>query len=190
MPGVIIQSLRKVKVNNPVFLLDELDKMGRDGYKGDPAAAMLEVLDPNQNDKFMDHFIGTPFDLSNVFFIATANSLDSIHPALLDRLEVIDISGYSLQEKLHIATRYLLPKQIKENGIPHEVLEFPPAQLERVIGEWTMESGVRGLERAIGAVCRGVAYSYAVCKQRDKFVKVVVDEKVLKEALGLPKYDF
>lgn len=116
MPGVIIQSLRKIKTNNPVFLLDEIDKLSRD-HRGDPGSAMLEVLDPNQNDKFTDHFLATPFNLSNVVFIATANSLDTIHPALLDRMEIIDISGYSLKEKLEIGKRYLIPKQIKENGI-------------------------------------------------------------------------
>ena len=123
MPGVIIQSLKKIKKNNPVFLLDEIDKLGRD-HRGDPASALLEVLDPNQNDKFTDHFLGTPFDLSNVFFIATANSLDTIHPALLDRMEIVDITGYSMQEKLEIGKRYLIPKQIKENGIIPEIIEF------------------------------------------------------------------
>lgn len=107
---------------------------------------MLEVLDPNQNDKFMDHFLGTPFDLSNVFFIATANTLDTIHPALLDRMEIIDITGYSLQEKLEIAKQYLIPKQIKENGINTDVIEFKDPQIEKIIGEYTMESGVRSLD--------------------------------------------
>ena len=110
MPGVIIQSLMKIKTNNPVFLLDEIDKLGRNSYNGDPGAALLEVLDPNQNDKFTDHFIGTPFDLSKIVFIATANQLDTVHPALLDRMEIIDISGYSLEEKLQISQKYLVPK--------------------------------------------------------------------------------
>jgi ATP-dependent Lon protease len=123
MPGVIISSLKKIKTNNPVILLDEIDKLGRD-QRGDPASAMLEVLDPNQNDKFTDHFLSTPFDLSNIVFIATANTLETIHPALLDRMEIVDISGYSLQEKLEIAKRYLIPKQIKENGITIDHIEF------------------------------------------------------------------
>lgn len=132
MPGVIIQSLKKIKTNNPVFLLDEIDKLGRD-LKGDPQSALLEVLDPNQNDKFTDHFLATPFDLSNVFFIATANSLDPIHPALLDRMEIIDISGYSIQEKLEIAKRYLIPKQISENGISDKLIEFSDREIEKII---------------------------------------------------------
>jgi len=110
MPGVILQSLIKIKTNNPVFLLDEIDKLGRGGHNGDPGAALLEVLDPSQNNQFSDHFLGTPFDLSKIMFIATANQLDTIHPALLDRMEIIDISGYSLQEKLQISERHLVPK--------------------------------------------------------------------------------
>jgi ATP-dependent Lon protease len=145
MPGVIIQSLKKIKTNNPVFLLDEIDKLGRDN-RGDPGSAMLEVLDPNQNDKFTDHFLGTPFDLSNVVFIATANSLDTIHPALLDRMEIVDISGYSLQEKLEIAKKYLIPKQIQENGINGDIIKFLDPQIEKIICEYTMESGVRSLD--------------------------------------------
>lgn len=116
MPGVILQSLRKVKTNNPVFLLDEIDKMARDA-RGDPGNAMLEVLDPNQNATFADHFLATPFDLSKIMFIATANAIESIHPALLDRMEVIELSGYSMREKLEIGQRYLVPKQISDNGI-------------------------------------------------------------------------
>lgn len=190
MPGVIIQSLKKIKTNNPVFLLDEIDKLGRDHNRGDPGSAMLEVLDPQQNEKFSDHFLGTPFNLSNVFFIATANSLDTIHPALLDRMEVIDISGYSMQEKVEIAKRYLLPKQIRDNGITQEVIQVKDLEIEQVISEYTMESGVRNLDRAIGAICRTVAYEYAVCKDAKEFKQVVVDEKVIREALGNPRYDF
>ena len=145
MPGVIIQSLKKIKSNNPVFLLDEIDKMSKDG-RGDPGNAMLEVLDPNQNDKFTDHFLATPFNLSNVFFIATANSLDTIHPALLDRMEVVDITGYSLQEKLEIGKKYLVPKQIKENGVTSDIIEFRDPEVEKIIAEYTMESGVRNLD--------------------------------------------
>lgn len=157
MPGVIVQSLKKIKSNNPVFLLDEIDKLTRDS-RGDPGSAMLEVLDPNQNDKFTDHFLGTPFDLSKVMFIATANSLDTIHPALLDRMEIIDISGYSMEEKLQIAKKYLIPKQISDNGITPDIIEFHDPEIEKIISEYTMESGVRNLERAIGSVCRNVAY--------------------------------
>eukprot|EP00347_Sterkiella_histriomuscorum_P014802 403359469 len=189
LPGVIIQSLKKIKTNNPVFLLDEIDKLGRDN-RGDPSSAMLEVLDPNQNDKFTDHFLATPFDLSNVFFIATANSLDTIHPALLDRMEVVDISGYSIQEKMEIAKRYLIPKQIKENGITDQIIEYKEREIEKIITEFTMESGVRNLDRAIGSVCRQVAYQYAISKTPEVFSKITVDDALIKEALGNPKYDF
>jgi len=189
MPGVIIQSLKKVKTNNPVFLLDEIDKIGSD-WKGDPSSAMLEVLDPEQNNKFTDHYLATPFDLSQVMFIATANSLETVHPALLDRMEVIDISGYSLKEKVEISLHYLLPKQIGENGINDKVIEFSEPMISKVVREYTMESGVRNLERAIGSVCRTVAYQYAICKDRTKFEKIVVDEELIMKALGSPKYDF
>lgn len=157
MPGVLIESLKKIKTSNPVFLLDEIDKIGRDSLRGDPSSAMLEVLDPHQNDKFTDHYLATPFDLSKVMFIATANSLDTIHPALLDRMEVIDITGYSIQEKTEIAKRYLIPKQIKENGIGnagHDLIEFRDKEIEKIVVEFTMESGVRNLDRAVGGVCR------------------------------------
>ena len=167
-PGVIIQSLKKVQTNNPVFLLDEIDKIGRD-WKGDASSAMLEVLDPEQNDKFSDHYLATPFDLSKVMFIATANSLESIHPALIDRMEVIDISGYSVKEKVQIALNYLIPKQIEENGINEKVIEFSEPVVTNIVQEYTMESGVRNLERCVGSVCRTVAYDYAICKDRSSF---------------------
>lgn len=160
-PGVIIQSLKKVKTSNPVFLLDEIDKIGKD-WKGDTSSAMLEVLDPEQNSQFTDHYLATPFDLSSVMFIATANSLDSIHPALIDRMEIIDISGYSVKEKVQIASNYLIPKQIIENGLNDKVIEFGEPMVKKVVQEYTMESGVRNLERSLGSICRSVAYNYAI----------------------------
>lgn len=169
MPGVIIQSLTKIKTNNPVFLLDEIDKLGRDARGGDPGAAMLEVLDPSQNSQFSDHFLGTSFDLSKIVFIATANSLDTIHPALRDRMEIIDISGYSLQEKLQIGKKYLVPRQITENGISAETIQISDEMINKIILDYTGESGVRNLERAIGSVCRQVAYDYAVCSDQSQF---------------------
>lgn len=188
-PGVIIQSLIKVKTNNPVFLLDEIDKIGRD-WKGDTSSAMLEVLDPEQNNKFTDHYLATPFDLSKVMFIATANSLEPVHPALLDRMEIIDISGYSVKEKVQISLNYLIPKQISENGINDKVIEFKEPVVTKLVEDYTMESGVRNLERALGSVCRTVAYDYAICKNRKNFKKVVVDKKLVVKALGNPKFDF
>jgi len=188
-PGVIIQSLKKVQTNNPVFLLDEIDKIGRD-WKGDTSSAMLEVLDPEQNNKFSDHYLATPFDLSKVMFIATANSLESIHPALIDRMEVIDISGYSVKEKVQIALHYLIPKQIEENGINQNVIEFSEPIVSTIVQEYTMESGVRNLERCVGSVCRTVAYNYAICKDRTKFKKVLVTNELVIKALGNPKFDF
>jgi ATP-dependent Lon protease len=183
MPGVIINSLKKVKSSNPVFLLDEVDKMGRDA-RGDPGAALLEVLDPAQNNKFTDHFLATPFDLSDIMFIATANSLDTIHPALLDRMEVIEISGYSIEEKLEIAKKYIVPRQIKENGITDKVIQISEKELKRIIIDYTAESGVRNLERAIGSVCRAVAYKYAISSDPETFKQIVVDTTLITDALG------
>lgn len=183
MPGVIINSLKKVKASNPVFLLDEVDKMGRDA-RGDPGAALLEVLDPAQNNKFTDHFLATPFDLSDIMFIATANSLDTIHPALLDRMEVIEISGYSIEEKLEIAKKYIVPRQIKENGITDKVIQIREKELKQIIIDYTAESGVRNLERAIGSVCRAVAYKYAISSDPETFKQVVVDTTLITDALG------
>ena len=131
--------------------------MGRDA-RGDPAAAMLEVLDPAQNNKFTDHFLSTPYDLSQVMFIATANTLDTIHPALLDRMDIIDINGYSLEEKVNIAESYLIPRQIKENGLTKKLIHIDTAHVKTLIEGYTAESGVRNLERAVGSICRVVAY--------------------------------
>ena len=189
MPGVIISSLIKVKTNNPVFLLDEIDKIGGNTHQGDPSSAMLEVLDPSQNSDFQDHFLGTGFDLSSIMFIATANALENIHPALLDRLEIIDISGYTVEEKLEIAKRYLVPKQIEDNGITKETISFSDKILEKLIMGHTAESGVRGLDRTIGSICRAVAYKVAIAEDAASISNVEVTDKLIEEALGPKKYE-
>ena len=156
MPGRIIQTLRRVESNNPVILLDELDKVGAD-FRGDPAAALLEVLDPAQNNTFTDHYLDLPFDLSRVLFIATANWLEPIHPALRDRLEVIELPSYTESEKLQIAKRYLVPRQIEEHGLTKKDVKFSEAALRKLIREYTREAGVRQLEREIAALSRKAA---------------------------------
>ena len=168
LPGLIVQGLRKVGVNNPVFLLDEIDKIGMSNYHGDPSAAMLEVLDPEQNHTFNDHYVGSPVDLSKILFIATANSLDYIHRALLDRMETIELPGYTFEEKKHIAREHLIPKQLETNALTMGQLEIEDNTILRIISGYTREAGVRGLERRLGAVCRAKAVQYAEKKEQGK----------------------
>lgn len=167
MPGLVVNGLKKVGVANPVFLLDEIDKLGMSNHNGDPSAAMLEVLDPEQNHTFTDHYVNIPIDLSKVLFIATANSLDTIPPPLLDRMETIQLSGYTTLEKRHIAERHLIPKQITTNGLHPEEVTIPTDVLDKIITSYTRESGVRNLEREIGSVCRSKAVEYATAKDTD-----------------------
>ncbi len=168
MPGRILRSMKKSGKSNPVMMLDEIDKVGSD-YRGDPTSALLEVLDPEQNDSFTDNFLELEYDLSRVLFIATANSLDTIPAPLRDRMEVINISGYTQQEKREIARQHLIPKQIEENGLNKKQLKITTAGLDKIIDEYTRESGVRSLEREIGSVCRGIAAKIASEKDKPPF---------------------
>ena len=185
MPGKILQSLAKVGVRNPLFLLDEVDKMGAD-FRGDPSSALLEVLDPEQNHTFSDHYIEVDFDLSDVMFVATSNSYN-IPPALLDRMEVIRLSGYTEDEKTSIAQRYLLPKQIKNNGLKEEEISVAESALRDIIRYYTREAGVRSLEREVSKICRKVV-KMLLLKKSDK--KVTVTGKNLDKFLGVRRYDF
>ena len=191
MPGLIANGLKKVGVNNPVFLLDEIDKVGGSNFHGDPSAAMLEVLDPEQNHSFSDHYIGVPIDLSKVLFIATANTLDTIPPPLLDRMETIQLSGYTTVEKRHIAKQHLIPKQILTNALTPSDIELSDDVIDTIITSYTRESGVRSLEREIGSVCRYKAVQYADAKDAsalDKYnLRVSVAE--LEEILGIERFD-
>lgn len=183
MPGRIVQSIRRAGVNNPVMMLDEIDKLGAD-YRGDPAAALLEILDPQQNNSFRDHYLDLPFDLSRVFFIATANQLGPIPPPLRDRMEVIALAGYSDREKLEIAKRYLVPRQIAENGLREGQLQFDDSAIELIAARYTREAGVRQLERNVGRVARKVALQIA----QGQVETVSVSAEHIPEFLGPPRF--
>jgi ATP-dependent Lon protease len=185
LPGRIIQGIRKAGSNNPVFMLDEVDKIGAD-FRGDPAAALLEVLDPEQNHSFSDHYLDVPFDLSKVMFITTANTVVPIHPALLDRMEVLELPGYTEVEKVHIAKDHLIPRQLEAHGLKKSQLRISEEALRGIIRNYTREAGVRNLEREIAAVCRKVAKEIATGKRKSKRVSV----KDLHAFLGPPKYRF
>ena len=179
LPGQIIQSIRRAETNDPVIMLDEVDKLGRD-FRGDPASALLETLDPEQNNTFRDNYLDVPFDLSKVLFICTANMLDTVPAPLIDRMEIIPLQGYSEEEKVHIANRYLIPRQIKENGMSAEQIEFPEDAVRFVIRHYTREAGVRKLEQTIGTVCRKQARRVVEGHKE----KLVVTRETLKEFLG------
>ncbi|GAB4339684.1 MAG: endopeptidase La [Calditrichia bacterium] len=183
LPGRIIQGIKKAGTNNPVFMLDEIDKIGTD-FRGDPSSALLEVLDPEQNNSFSDHYLEVPFDLSKVMFIATANIQDTIIPALRDRMEIIEIPSYIEEEKVKIAERFLVPKQIKEHGLQPEQIEFKEEALHTIINSYTKEAGVRNLERQIAAICRGVARDVAAGKTE----KTVITSETVSNFLGPVKY--
>lgn len=163
MPGRIIQAIRKSKSSNPVFILDEIDKMGKD-FRGDPSSALLEVLDPEQNSTFHDNYLEMEYDLSKVLFIATANSLSGIQPALLDRMEMIEIQGYSMEEKLDIAVKHLIPNLLEEHGLKAKQVKISSKLIEKVIEDYTRESGVRSLGRQLSSVMRKAALKVAMEK--------------------------
>jgi ATP-dependent Lon protease len=179
LPGQIIQSIRRAETNDPVIMLDEVDKLGRD-FRGDPASALLETLDPEQNNTFRDNYLDVPFDLSKTLFICTANMLDTVPPPLLDRMELIFLQGYSEDEKMHIAFRYLIPRQIRENGITPEQIEFPEDAVRYVVRHYTREAGVRKLEQTLGTVCRKQARRVVEGHKE----KLIVTRETLKEFLG------
>jgi endopeptidase La len=189
IPGRIVQALKQAGSMNPVFMLDEIDKVSSGGFQGDPSAALLEVLDPAQNHSFRDHYLEIPVDLSKVLFIATSNQLGTVHPALLDRMEIISLAGYTEEEKLHIARKYLLPRQENENGVPAGTLEIADAALRTVISEYTREAGVRNLERQLGTIARKVAARIAT-RPADAGPpdKTVIDRDQVDDYLGPARF--
>ncbi|MEO9967489.1 MAG: endopeptidase La [Reichenbachiella sp.] len=184
MPGKVIQNINKAKTSNPVFVLDEIDKVSSD-FRGDPSSALLEVLDPEQNESFKDNFLEVEYDLSKVLFIATANSLDTIQPALRDRMEIIQITGYTLEEKIQIAKKHLLPKQLEEHGMKSNQLSLDQKAFAKLVDDYTRESGVRNLERKIGAVVRDAAKSIAM---EDEYAKKITTEEI-RRILGAEVFD-
>jgi len=190
MPGRILQQLKKAKTSNPVFVLDEIDKLGNSSYQGDPSAAMLEVLDPEQNKEFYDNFLEMGYDLSKVMFIATANDLSTIQPALLDRMEIINVSGYTIEEKTEIAKRHLLPKQLKEHGMKATDIQLGKKEIERIVEGYTRESGVRALEKELAKVVRYGAKNLAMEEAYDPKISFETIEKILGPArLERDKYE-
>ena len=188
IPGRIVQALKQAGAINPVFMLDEIDKISA-GFQGDPAAALLEVLDPAQNHSFRDHYLEVNLDLSRVLFIATSNQLGTVHPALLDRMEIISLAGYSEEEKLHIAKRYLIPRQLEEHGLTADRVEFDDAAVRRIVAEYTREAGVRNLERQIGAVARKIAAQVAGAAPEERPAAAqVVRAEALPDFLGPPRF--
>ncbi|MBP1604811.1 MAG: lon1 1 [Acidobacteria bacterium] len=188
LPGRIVQAMRQAGSMNPVFMLDEIDKVMAGGFSGDPAAALLEVLDPAQNSTFRDHYLEITLDLSRVLFITTANQLGPVHPALLDRMEVISLAGYTEEEKLHIARRYLLPRQLSEHGLTGDMMDVDDDAIRRIIAEYTREAGVRNLERRIGTVARKVAAKVAMSPAPAVVERHVVTGDRVPEFLGPPKF--
>jgi ATP-dependent Lon protease len=184
MPGRIIQSIKKAGAGNPVFILDEIDKVGND-FRGDPSSALLEVLDPEQNSTFYDHYVEIDFDLSNVMFIATANTLSSIQPALLDRMEIIEVNGYTIEEKIEIAKQHLVPKQRDAHGLKSKDVIIKPDVLEKLVVDYTRESGVRALEKKIGSLVRGVAKNIAM----EEPYNHIVSKNEVEKILGAPIFD-
>jgi len=184
LPGRIIQGIKKAGTNNPVFVLDEIDKLGHD-FRGDPASALLEVLDPEQNSSFSDHYLEVTFDLSRVLFIATANQLDPIPWALRDRLEIIELPGYTRQEKKMIARKFLVPKQLDDHGLTNDRCEITDDAIFEIVDSYTREAGVRNLEREIGSVCRAVAVKVAEGQAKDH---ETIDPSTVEEVLGPKKF--
>ncbi|MEO7660558.1 MAG: endopeptidase La, partial [Pyrinomonadaceae bacterium] len=184
MPGRIIQAIQQAETNNPLIMLDEIDKVGAD-FRGDPSSALLEVLDPEQNASFRDNYLGITFDLSNVMFMTTANVLDTVQPALRDRMEIISLSGYTEEEKFEIARRHLIPKQIEENGLHKDDVKFERKAITKIVSEYTQEAGLRQLEREIGKVCRKVARNKA--EVEDSFVRMKITAENLKDFLRVSR---